>query len=228
MSEFRFSAQKISSLRHRIAENIRRAIFEGKLKPGNRIREEEIAKQMGVSRGPVREAILVLEKEGLLLSQPYKETVVAEFSKKEVIDVLIPIRLSIELLAIRKGLPEINDEDIERLTDIVKDMKDGADRGDLIKVVDSDLAFHEYLLKMSRYVNLINIWSSIYNPIRLHFILQTQTFDNLDEVSSDHQELLDVIKDKDVEKVCQAMSRHISDANLEQLLITFEEKIYLP
>ncbi len=226
MTEFSFTEQKVVSLRHKITENIRKAIFEGKLKPGDRIREVKIAKQMGISRGPLREALLVLEQEGLLISQPYKETVVAEFSKKEVIEVLIPIRQTIELFAIRKGLPEITNEDILQLEMIVQNMKEGVEQENFMKVVDSDLAFHEYLVKMSNFTNLINIWASIFNPIRLHFILQTQIYENLPGIWAQHHEVLKAIKEKDVEKTCRILSEHITEANLEHLTMPFvqEEK----
>lgn len=217
MASFRFSEQKVVSLRHKITEEIRQAIFEGKLKPGDRIRETEISKQMGVSRGPIREAMRVLEQEGLLFSHPYKETTVAEFSKEEVIEVLIPIRLTIELFAIRKGLSQMAKEDVERLAGFVQDMKEGAQEGNLIKVVDSDLSFHEYIVHMSNVNNLMNIWSSIYNRMRIHFLVQGRMYSDLNEVWSEHDEILRAFKERTVEKACLEMTKHIFDANVAKL-----------
>jgi DNA-binding GntR family transcriptional regulator len=83
VSQFRFEEQKATSLRHKITDDIRRAILQRKLNPGDRLREAEISKQMGVSRGPVREAIRMLEQEGLLVSLPYKGSTVTEISCEE-------------------------------------------------------------------------------------------------------------------------------------------------
>ncbi len=223
MAQFRFSEQKATSLRHKITEDIRQAIFSGKLKPGDRLRENEISKQMGVSRGPVREAIRVLEQEGLLLSHPYKETVVADFSKEEVIEVLIPIRLTLELFAVRKALPHITSKDIERLSQYIDDMKEGARRGDLIKIVDADLAFHEYLVSMSGLDNLMNIWSTIFNQIRLHFLVQGKMYADLNDVPSEHEIILNALKEGDADKVCRELTNHIADSNIAQLAKSFDD-----
>jgi DNA-binding GntR family transcriptional regulator len=217
MTPFRFSEKRGVSLRHQISDDIRQAIFEGKLKPGDRIREMDISKQMGVSRGPIREAMRVLELEGLLFSQPYKETVVAEFTKEEAIEVLIPIRLVIELFAIRKGVPLMSDQDLDHLSEIVNGMQLAADREDLLKLVDLDLSFHEYLVRMSKYDHVIGIWSSISSRIRLHFLFQGKMYEDLQEVWKEHIILLETLKQKNIAKLEQEMTQHISVSNLLQL-----------
>ena len=63
MDNFQFAEQKTTSLRHKITDDIRKAIFKGYLKPGSRLREVEISKQMGVSRGPIREAMRMIVQE---------------------------------------------------------------------------------------------------------------------------------------------------------------------
>ena len=102
MSDFRFETEKATSLRHKISNNIRKAIFHGKLKPGDRLIEIDLANQMGVSRGPIREAMRMLEQEGVINSQPYKDTMVAEISLEEVLEVLTPIRWSLSYLRFAK------------------------------------------------------------------------------------------------------------------------------
>src|SRR5437763_486534 len=98
-----------SSRREQVANILRESIVSGKLKPGDRIREKEISDQLGVSRGPIREAIRQLEQEGLLISYPYKETVVAEMSDDEIMDVLIPIRIILETYSSKKACENITE-----------------------------------------------------------------------------------------------------------------------
>ena len=213
MAEFRFSEQKVTSLRHKISDEIRNAIFQGKLKPGDRLREVEIAKQMGVSRGPIREAMRMLEQEGLLFSQPYKETMVADISTEEVHQVLIPIRLTIETFAIRKALPQLDSVHLEQLRVIVSDMKEAARQNNLSRLVEHDLAFHEYLLNLAKMPVLLNTWMSVYNRIRIYFLQQGQAYGDLDELCHEHEILLRAIEAGDADKAAEALEAHIRKLN---------------
>jgi DNA-binding GntR family transcriptional regulator len=217
LTSFRFNEQKAISLRHRIADEIRQAILAGKLKPGDRLIEVEISKQMGVSRGPIREALRVLEQEGLLHSQPFKETVVAEFSTEEIVEVLLPIRVTIELFAVRKGLERMTGDDFKALEGYVEGMKAGGAEGDLMKVVENDLSFHDHLVRMSNLTSLLSVWSSIFNRIRVHFIYQDIVYEDISEVWKQHQAILDAMDSRDPAIVCAELNRHIYDANVTTL-----------
>jgi len=211
MSEFRFDEQKNTSLRHKITGDIRKAIFQGKLKPGDRLREVEMAKQMGVSRGPIREAIRMLEQEGVINSQPYKDTMVAEISLEEVVEVLFPIRITLEMFAIRKALPNLSDQHLENLTGIIADMKKAADEQDLYQIVDCDLAFHEYWVTLSNVPNLHGIWTSIFNRIRLYFIVQGETYSDLTPLWKSHELLLQTIRTGNLKEIKKVLTKHIKE-----------------
>ena len=213
VEEFKFNEQKAVSLRHKITEDIRKAIFRGKLKPGSRLREIEMSRQMGVSRGPIREAMRMLEQEGLLYSQPYKETMVAEITGEEVSEVLIPIRLTIELFTIRKALPLLNEQHIGRLQAIIADMKEGAARKDVFTMADCDLAFHEYLVNMAEMSHMSGIWTSIYNRIRLHFITQASAYEDLNVLCTEHEKLLRTIVEGHPDAIAEALTAHIHAVN---------------
>ena len=217
MSGFRFQEQKAVSLRHRIADEIRVAIFGGKLKPGDRLLELDISKQMGVSRGPIREAFRVLELEGLIISQPFRETVVADLSKDEVIEVLLPIRLTLELYTLRKVLPLVDESDLVALQNLINEMQKSGAKRDIAKVVEYDLAFHEYMIIKSQVPHVMNMWSSISNRIRLHFLFQGQQYEDITRVWEYHEPLLHAVAGREVENVCSAFSDHIYDSNLRSL-----------
>lgn len=213
MDNFRFNEQKAFSLRHKITDDIRRAIFRGKLASGSRLRETEMSKQMGVSRGPIREAMRMLEQEGLLISHPYKETMVAEITREEVAEVLIPLRLTIELFTIRKALPRLDETHREQLRAILAEMRIGAEQGNKIKMADCDLAFHEYFVNLSGMSNMMGIWTSIYNRIRLHFIAQTDAYANLRDLYREHEQLLETILTGDPGQIASALTAHIHAVN---------------
>ncbi len=90
---------------------MREAVITGKFLPGDRLIEEELSQQMGISRGPVREALRQLEQEGLVVSFPYRATEVIGVSDEEVRDVLLPIRLTLERFAFRHALPLLEETD---------------------------------------------------------------------------------------------------------------------
>jgi len=213
MENFRFEEQKITSLRHKITDDIRKAIFNGQLKPGSRLREVEMSKQMGVSRGPIREAMRMLEQEGLLFSQPYKETMVAEITSEEVTEVLIPIRLTLEQFAVRKALSHMDDTHRARLQAILADMNEAAQKQDIARITDCDLLFHEYLVEMSEMSNIIGIWKSIYNRIRLHFITQARAYEDLSVLCREHESLLQTIVEGKPDKIAKALAEHIHSVN---------------
>lgn len=109
-------------LRDVVFENLREAILEGKLKPGQRLMEVQLAEQLGVSRTPVREAIRKLELEGLVVMLPRKGAYVANMSLKDIMDVL-EVRASLEGLAAYLAAERISDEDIKKLKDISEEFK---------------------------------------------------------------------------------------------------------
>ncbi|TMV49967.1 GntR family transcriptional regulator [Paenibacillus mesophilus] len=209
MSQFRFEEQKATSLRHKITDDIRRAILQGKLNPAARLREAEISMQMGVSRGPVREAIRMLEQEGLLVSLPYKGATVAVISCEEVRDVLNPIRLIIETYAIRRALPNIGEFEMERLASFVSDMKEGAAQHNLNRIIESDLAFHECVISLARAPGLLGTWTSNYNRIHLHLTTQGQAYEDLNDLWKEHDKLLQSIREGDPEEISAAWAEHI-------------------
>ncbi|WP_282940836.1 GntR family transcriptional regulator [Paenibacillus sp. RC67] len=105
MNEYGFTVKKTDTLRNQVYKDIKSAIIRGKIEPGTRLRENDISKEMGVSRGPIREAILLLEREGLLVTQTHKETMVAKVEKDEVTMLLNPLRVLLESFSIQKNPP---------------------------------------------------------------------------------------------------------------------------
>ena len=94
-----------ASMRQRATDVLRAAIINGRLVPGDRLKEAELSEQLGISRAPVREALRQLEHEGLVVSLPYRATEVLGISQEEIAEVLVPIRLTLETFAFRRALP---------------------------------------------------------------------------------------------------------------------------
>jgi DNA-binding GntR family transcriptional regulator len=206
-----------SSLKHQIAGEIRKAIFTERLKPGDKITETEISNELGVSRGPIREAIQMLVLEGLLLSSPYKETRVATITKEEVLELLIPIRLNIEIYALKKGFASWDEHMIHEFEMIIIEMEKAILFKDLLQLVELDIRFHEIIIHAAKNTNVINIWESIVNRIRIHFIYQGKVYTDLHQIAEEHQAMLNTFTTGSLENALEELKKHILDQNLPNL-----------
>ena len=129
-------------LRDVVFNTLREAILKGDLKPGERLMELQLASKLGVSRTPIREAIRMLEQEGLAVTMPRKGAEVAKMTLKDMEDVL-EIREALDELAVRIACEKITDEQLKRLMD-AKDLFETSTRtGDVKKIAEADVRFHD-------------------------------------------------------------------------------------
>jgi len=209
MDTFQFKSQENLSLRQRVLNDIRNAIFQGHFKPGDKLKELEISQQMSVSRGPIREALRDLEALGLVVSSPYRETTVANVSKEEVIHLLIPVRLQLEMFVLKQYLNKDNADFYKKLEQSVDKMRGFAANEDLVALVEEDILFHEYIISLDESSYALQIWSGIVNRLRLHFIQNTRQFTDLNKVVDDHKALLLAIKELSIDQIAALWSQHI-------------------
>ena len=221
MTTFQFKNRKNLSLRQRVLSAIQNAIIQGHLKPGDKLRELELSQQMKISRGPIREALRDLESYGLVVSLPYRETAVADVSKEEVVELLIPVRLQLEIYALKRLHPVLSDEMHRSLQDIVDNMQASADRGDVAALVEADIGFHEHIVSSEESPYTKQIWSGIVNRLRLHFIKNTQLFTDLARVPVEHQELLNAMSGDSFEHIEQLWTHHMLQ---EDCLLCFRDE----
>ena len=199
------------SRRHVIVRALRRAIELGELVPGDRLVERDLAARMGISRGPVREALRQLEQEGLVVSYPYRGTVVAEISAEEVEHLLVPIRLVLERFAVRHALARLSSADLMTLASLASSMRAAAHSGDLATVVETDVAFHELLLERADQPHALQLWRTIAPRVRAYFHRDTGRHETLEEIADGHDELLTALRGGDVDEVEAVLARHIEE-----------------
>ncbi|PIC57070.1 GntR family transcriptional regulator [Sporosarcina sp. P12(2017)] len=208
------------SLKHRIAQEIRNLIYEGKLVPGEKITENRLSQNLGVSRTSIREAILLLELEGLLISSPYKDTRVATISQEEVVELLLPMRVRIETYALKKGFENWGEKYKETIRRIVEDMRKAANYDDLLTFIELDIQLHELIVTASEMENVIRIWESIVHRIRLHFVYQNSKSGTLEKWLKEHEELVDIlITAEDINVAAEALQKHIIDTNIPDVYL---------
>jgi DNA-binding GntR family transcriptional regulator len=196
------------SRREWILRWLRHAIATGELEPGERLVERDISARSGVSRGPVREAIMILEQEGLVVSHPYRGAQVAPVSADEVREVLVPIRQTIERFAFRNAaaLPDL----LGRLEGIVRDMESAARRGDADRLADLDVDFHEAVIRAAGHPQTLQIWRTIQPRVRAYFVRDAPAHPSPDEIPRQHRELLEALRTGDPATVDRAVTEHIA------------------
>ena len=159
-----FKKNKRTTLEAQALKQIKNAIGSGRLRPGDRIVEEDLAKKMGMSRFPIREAIRALEKEGLLVSIPFKGAHIPQLDEKD-FEELYALRSGLEELAIRTFMANITKEKVKKLDSIVNAMEQATKEGAVNKLISEDVKFHRTLCQLSGNRRLLEIWMTLENQL---------------------------------------------------------------
>src|SRR5438093_583787 len=202
------------SLRHEIGDALRAEILDGRLEPGERVLEIDLARRFGVSRQPVREAIRSLEHEGLLTSLPNRGTFVTRVSLEDAIAIQ-DIRAELEGLAARLAVSNLTDANFKHLREIVKQMRDASRRQEPHKLVALDLEFHDVINTHARHHLLLEVLASVAVYTR-GFIVHTKSYYarqvDLQLVANSHALLLEELLTRDPARAEQAVHAHIQSA----------------
>ena len=183
------------TLRDQIVHRIEEAISTGRLKPGDRLVEQDLAEELNTSRAPIREAIRELIDRGLLASSPRRGTYVAEWSPQSITEAYL-LRGALEEIAFRLAVYKASDADLQRLEEIVERMKRAADRDNIAEVAMEDIAFHRSIIEMTKQHHLLRVWSSI--GVEAVIVFSSQKTDPT-LVPLGHQEMLDALKKRDAD-----------------------------
>jgi DNA-binding GntR family transcriptional regulator len=193
-----FEKEKRSTLPGQVANQIREAIKSGKLKPGDRLIETVLAREMNIGRNAVREAIRYIEKEGLIVTIPFKGAQVVEMSKNDLKDIY-DVRNALETLALNTLAMKIDNEKTRVLDAVVKEMKAVSKNGNLQAIIDVDLKFHRTLCELSENKVLLEAWSAISNRLRAFIANGDGLYgeDTPEVTLGTHYPVVDAIKNSD-------------------------------
>ena len=197
MNDFSVDMNEYLPLRDVVFNTLRKAILKGELKPGERLMEIALADRLGVSRTPVREAMRKLELEGLVVMIPRRGAQVANITEKDLNDVL-EVRIALENLSIEKACARMTEEQLAQLWDAAEEFEKTMAEGNLVKLAEADVAFHEVIYQSSdnRRLNQVlnNLREQIYR-YRVEYLKDEETRNLLVKV---HKELYEAIRARDV------------------------------
>ncbi|HKP17839.1 MAG TPA: GntR family transcriptional regulator [Gaiellaceae bacterium] len=192
-------------------ELIREAIIDGRLEPGSRLKEEELARELGISRTPVREALLMLQAEGLVVATPNRGAMVRAHTPED-LDDLYQLRALLEGHATRRAATRISPDEIERLGESC-DRFDALDPDeDLRELVRENLLFHDAILDAAGSARLA---SMVRRVIELPLVYKSYIWYSPDQkrISAHyHRQLVNAFESRDADRAEFIMKEHIFEA----------------
>lgn len=200
-----------STLINEIANLLRVTIISGTIPPNTRLVEQDLARQLSVSRGSLREALRILESEGLVVDIPRHGFYVVSLSIRDIEEVY-SLRLMLELEALRRVFKNSTPQDLDALQDLLTKMNEAARQGDRSQVVKLDIDFHRYLWKIADHKLLLQTLEAFILKISMYLSVQTHLYEDLIAGIADHELLLCAIRDKDEDLALSILSRHINEA----------------
>lgn len=196
-------------LRDVVFNTLRQGILRGLLPPGLRLMEIQLAKQLGVSRTPVREAIRMLELEGLVTTIPRKGAEVAEITPKDLQDVL-EVRCALEALAVELACKTITDEDLQRLRAVLGKFRHLVPDGDVSKLAECDVEFHDIIIQSTQNKRLIQLLNNLREQMYRYRLEYLKDFSTHQLLIKEHETILDCLEQRDVEGSKNIIRAHIN------------------
>lgn len=199
--------------REEIRDIIREAIFDGTLKPGDRVAETYWAKEIGVSNAPVREAIRDLEAMGLVETVPFKGSKVKSLTKKDIQD-SYSVRISLESKSIHDTIATLSDEALASLVyelkAALKQMDQCAKKADLRGFTDCDTTFHRLIILATGNQVLLKLWEQC--NMRNWFLVSALTDTvSLQALQTQHQKIVEALAIRDEDKAKETLEVHLTN-----------------
>jgi DNA-binding GntR family transcriptional regulator len=190
---------------------LREEILSGRLHPGQRLREQQVAQDMGTSPGPVREAFASLSQEGLLISLPHRGTFVATVSEAEA-QMAYDLRSLIEPFAVSLALPRVDGQLLDLLRSDIEQMQRAAALPDLGSLIAADMRFHGRLYELAGTEVMANVWGSVSATIRQFIAVAAPPYyPDLRDAADDHVVLLDLVRNGDLDGLRVEIPNHVSN-----------------
>ena len=212
-SKIDFRLEEVKPLRDRIVASIRDSIIAGKIKPGERLLEPDVAKMLGVSRTPLREAFLQLEAEDFVRVTPRRGAVVSELSVKDAEEIYV-VKSALESLAARLASTLMTDEIVDKLVSVNDQMekKAKAKEPDYRALLDLNSMFHRIIVETTKNEKLMQIVNHLRNQTLRYNFIYLSVLSHLEESIKEHRQIIDALCRRDGAAVEILMKNHGENA----------------
>ncbi len=212
-----------TSLHILVYNQLKELIVSGKLKPGQRLLEYEIAKNLDISKTPIREAIRELSREGLIIHESRRKLTVVDFDENDIREILT-LRAELESFALSLAIPRFSSADFLELENRIDELKQKEEQEDFFDVRRIDIErIHSFLVEMSGNTRLIQMWKILASQMMVLFQAVELKSKNHGYSTENHKILAKMIKSGDVEPAREFLKNHIL-RNLESILYEFSHK----
>lgn len=204
------TSQRRATMGYRVFELLRQAIVQLQLRPGNLLSEAEVAKQMGLSRQPVREAFIKLSEAGLVEIRPQRGTFVVMISRREVENARF-IREAVEVAVVKKAAMEANAKNLLAMRGLIVAQRGADTQGDLKEFLRLDEAFHQSIAEMAGCEHAWRLVESLKAQMDRVRYLSMESATPVKTLIAQHEAILDAIADKSPDRAEAAMRVHLSE-----------------
>ena len=212
-----FDIQNHRPLREIVYEELKMQILTGKIVPGTRMMEVDLAEDMGVSRTPIREAIRKLEKEGLVTIEPRRGAYASQISIKDMVDIL-EVRQNMEGLAAYFAAQRMSRDVQEELLQVAEGYNDAVVAGDMAEMIKYDTRFHRIIVEASNNKVLLQMIEQLQELVLRFRYLYYSDFKRAEDMPSEHKIIYDAIIAGDAEAAREAAYVHIQ--RLKELVVS--------
>ena len=196
------------TIREEVAIFLRNKILKGDIKQGDRIKEADIAEELGISRGPIREAFRQLEQEGLISYSARKGCTVKTISATDAAELYL-LRATLENLAVKMCKGKYKEETLKKMEAIVNKMEEFPRTEDLIHIIENDQMFHELIIKEANMQKLYEMWSALNssNTIIFYALYHSKYAPN-NTFADNHRTIFNLFVEGNYEKICKELHEH--------------------
>jgi DNA-binding GntR family transcriptional regulator len=214
-----------ATISKQVVRALRQQIFSGCLKPGEKVLEAKFAAEMGISRGPVREALLILEQEGLVENSPRKGARVVKITLDDIREIYT-LRALLEGAAVVLFMENKDAVALNELEDALKALSQTAAGRDVIEIAKKNLQFHEVILANCGNKRFMAVWKSLQAQSRMFSSMTTEYYLEIEDLYQHHVELKEAIYSGDKKTARLCFEKHILDS-MEQLIESLKKNSFL-
>lgn len=193
---------------HRV---LREAILNGSFAPGSQLREAHLAADLGISRGPLREAFTRLEEEGLVERIAFRGAFVTQVSPKTIEEIAV-MRYLVEPYAAEQAAANLGEDLPRMVVERVQALRNAANRGDMAGSIDAHLEFHRLFYEYSGNDLIAEQWGSWETRLRLFLAVDHRLYEDLDELAAGHEHLAGLIEQGHMERFRHELAHHVHKA----------------
>ncbi|MBN1101932.1 MAG: GntR family transcriptional regulator [Deltaproteobacteria bacterium] len=202
---------KIESIVDSATRYLEGCIIRGELKPGQQIKEQEVASSLGISRPPIREAFKILEAQGLITRRPNRGAFVLTITERDAWEIYT-LKSALYELATRLAFDRISEGDMQALEKVVRDMEEcvRAEPADVLRYQALNERYHGIMVEISRHWRLGKILQMLHNQVKRYSGMSLTRGEHLRESLDLHIAILRAVKGRDLALAVQLTREHIS------------------